>query len=335
MDSFIHGLGYFGIGMLFVVFLLLFGVLRFLKKSSSGAGKSSATPLRIHLQECESCQWVNQTKVDEGRLEFQKQGLVEIGSFKVPEMPGLNLVALMLGGSGIVAIVYEKPGVSVWFDLVQYCEDGSSLTVSNAPKGSELRHRPRHDKVRSFGASASDLYKLFEEKRSGLIAKNLDSSKNEFVRLFEKAYADELDWRNSTGGVTEAELRALAAAGGNQLSDEAFAGLAKKYKLKAASDFLTALGYKYCEKNSISVEQWPQLSSQLVFVYDNLPVETLKECCSKANVQLSDNLLNELSETELRTAFSTILSRPELSAKLSKVDQLDYMLLVDVYKSTN
>ncbi|MBX9724122.1 MAG: hypothetical protein K2X81_22130 [Candidatus Obscuribacterales bacterium] len=332
MDSFIHGLGYLGIGVLFLVFLFMFGLRRFLRKISAGGGERIGTPLRIHLEECDSLYWVNQSKVDEARQEFQKQGLTEIASFKVNEMPGLNLLAFMLGSSGIIAIVYEKAALGVWFDLVQYCDDGTSLTVSTAPKGAELKHRPGHDKVRSSGAAPADLYKLFEEKRSGLIAKNFASNKNEFVRLFEKAYAEELDWRNSIGGVSESELRATAALGGKVLTDEAFATLARNYRLKAASGFLTALGYKYCEKNAISEAQWAELSQDIVFVYDNLPVENLKETCSKMNIQLNDDLLAELSKNGLRTSLRTALARPELSNKLTKIDELDYMLPVDVYK---
>lgn len=325
-------ISFLGYVCIFIVLaLLLLSIApRILHRSSKA---KAATPRRIHLKNTETLDWLDKEKVEHARQEFTKHGYVEVGSFIVPEMPGLNLLAFMKVDSGLIAIVYEKAGLGVWFDLVLYCKDGTSLTLATMGKGAELRHRPGHDKIRFKGAGPSELFKVIEEKLQVLSPAKLECSKEEFVRRFEKAYAEELDWRNSTGGVSEEELRAVAKSNAQTVSDEAFAELAQTYKLRAASQLLESFGEKYCEKNSLSAEQWINLNPKILFVYDNLPLDLLKERLSKFNVVIADDLEKARSSAGLRADFQSALSRSRFSQTVKKIDEFDYMLSVDVYKS--
>jgi hypothetical protein len=123
---------------------------------------------------------------------------------------------------GIYAAVYDRhPVAGIWVDLVTLFEDGTSITVNDLKRASALDERPGHTKVRIDGATVEELHArlLAERPRKPM----LRLTPADIPARFEKAYADEMAWRDARGGPTEDEIRRIAAASGKTITDEQIA----------------------------------------------------------------------------------------------------------------
>lgn len=167
-------------------------------------------PLRIQLVPVDDrAKW---RFADSHRRELESLGFTPIGIYDVREMPGVTLVAFAQPSQSLCAVVYRHPIAGVFSDVICVTEDGRSLTVTNAPAGADLDHQPGHDKVYMVKASMKQLYDhLMGQCPSGPY-KRLDASN--FMRIFEEAYAREMEWRQKRGGPTRDEVRRHAHAMG-------------------------------------------------------------------------------------------------------------------------
>lgn len=149
---------------------------------------------------------------DYHRRELESLGFTPIGIFDVREMPGVTLVASTQPSESVCAVVYRHPIAGVFSDVICVTADGRSLTVTSAPAGANLDHQPGHDKVYMFKASIKKMYDRLMEQRPAGPYKRIDASN--FMRVFEDAYAREMEWRKSRGGPTQDEVRREAHAMG-------------------------------------------------------------------------------------------------------------------------
>jgi hypothetical protein len=96
-------------------------------------------------------------------------------------------------------------------------EDDRSLTVTTAPAGQELDQPAGHEKIFDTSLSIAQMCDLVLRRRpQGAFEKwNVAN----FAAKFEAAYAKEMDWRRSRGGVTREEVRRVAEATGHRLTE--------------------------------------------------------------------------------------------------------------------
>ena len=73
----------------------------------------------------------------------EKNGLVRIGAFTVPQMPGYTLRAYTHPETSLVGIVYKDAGGDVWLNLLSAYLDGRVVTTSSADKDKQPAPRPR------------------------------------------------------------------------------------------------------------------------------------------------------------------------------------------------
>ena len=182
------------------VFLLLGAVLQIVRAKFNALLKP---PLRIQLVPVD-----DRAKghfAESHRRELESLGFTPIGIYSVREMPGVVLVAFAQSSQSLCAVVYRHPIAGVFSDMCCITQDDRSLTVTNAPAGANLDHKPGHDKDYVTKASIRQLYDRALTQRPTGPYKRLDVSN--FARFFEDAYAREMDWRKSRGGVTKEEVR--------------------------------------------------------------------------------------------------------------------------------
>ncbi|HEY0074934.1 MAG TPA: hypothetical protein VGB77_12595, partial [Abditibacteriaceae bacterium] len=223
-----------GIVVCVFVVLLILGVLFLvwkLKRAFSDIKDSlgdlqmpMALPARIHPLRREKLTWADEEAVNKLLQPLWRLGFQDAGSYEIEEMPGVKVRGLARPEETLWAVVYEHPQAGAWMDFVtRYAdENGStigSLTTSNASQGDELEHRPNHDKIYDKSLDADGLYQRHLAARRTDISWHPVMPEN-FQAEFEKAYANEMDWRFSRGGVTEDELRAIAAKSGTEVTDE-------------------------------------------------------------------------------------------------------------------
>ncbi|MBX9687098.1 MAG: hypothetical protein K2X27_10375 [Candidatus Obscuribacterales bacterium] len=312
----------------FLFFIVV--VFRVIKKAGGLGAIRIGSATRIHLQNCENPGWKDKEQIELHSKEMLELGLKDLGAFSIDEMPTVKLKAFMNGTEGLFGIIYEVQGMGIWLDLVSYFENGDSITATSSRKGEPLKQRPGHDKVREASAGPKALYKLLTEKEKTQTRLKLEESKEEFKRVFEKAYADEIDWRNSLGGPDEEEMRGIARASGEVHSDEVYARALEIQRAKACAGLSIALSENYRKKHSITDDRWGELEQKTIFVHDKLPADLCLQELRNLASELSTEQEEILKNRNPREAFQIL--EAQLHGKLRKIDNLEQPLATDVYE---
>ena len=280
-----------GIVVCVFVVLLILGVLFLvwkLKRAFSDIKDSlgdlqmpMALPARIHPLRREKLTWADEEAVNKLLQPLWRLGFQDAGSYEIEEMPGVKVRGLARPEETLWAVVYEHPQAGAWMDFVtRYAdENGStigSLTTSNASQGDELEHRPNHDKIYDKSLDADGLYQRHLAARRTDISWHPVMPEN-FQAEFEKAYANEMDWRFSRGGVTEDELRAIAAKSGTEVTDEEIKMLREANEMQAASALSEAVREKFLEQTSMPAAEWERLRERLVIVHDHMSAQNVAQ----------------------------------------------------------
>jgi hypothetical protein len=102
-------------------------------------------------------------------------------------------------------------------DLVSYYEDGSSITYTTSPD--TMMDRPEKKPIHHLdGFGADELLRTFLRERPHKPLRPV--SPQQFQENFERAYAEDMDWRIARGGPTEDEIRRSVERKGKQCTPE-------------------------------------------------------------------------------------------------------------------
>jgi hypothetical protein len=232
-----------------------------------------AVPARVHLQRREKLHWLDEDAANRHLQPLWRLGFQDVGCFEIVEMPGVKLRALARPEETLWAIVYEHPIAGVWMDFVTRYADGErtigSLTTSNAKQGDELEHRPGYDKIYAPELDADGLYERHRAARRTDVAWQPVVPEN-YPTEFEKAYADEMDWRYSKGGVSENELRAIAAKSGIEMSDDELQSLREANEMQAAHALTEVVRERFLEQTAMPAAEWERLRDRLVIIHERM-----------------------------------------------------------------
>jgi len=188
--------------------LIVFGIImRILAASCKALLKP---PLRIQLVPVDDR--AKGRFADSHRRELEGLGFAPIGTFQIPEMRGVTVVAFTHVAKSVCAVVYRHPLAGVFMDMASMTEDNRGLTVTNAPMGGNLDQPPGRAKVYLPKAPVRTLLDRMLAERPAGPYRRLDQSN--FVRVFESEYAHEMEWRKRRGGPTPEEVRREAHAMG-------------------------------------------------------------------------------------------------------------------------
>jgi hypothetical protein len=145
-------------------------------------------------------------------------GFRSIGTFRVDPMRGVMLTAFAQPEQSLCAVVYSHPLVKSFVDMISKTDDDRSLTVTTAPAGQELDQPPGHEKIFDTSLSIAQMYDLLLRRRPR--GSHEEWNADNFAVKFETAYAKELNWRRSRGGVTHDEVRRVAETTGSKVTEE-------------------------------------------------------------------------------------------------------------------
>ncbi len=296
------------LGAVFLVILLLIAVAIFafrrkLKNAMAGLSdlKYSVVPRRLHLVPVDHIEWKDPERARAETSQLTALGFQPAGSYNVEEMDFLRIEAFARPGDYLYAAVYEHDKAGIWTDLVCRYQDDTSLTVTNNREGSEMDQRPGHGNIYDPGASVEKIYQRILQERPNRAM--LPVSAAEFKPVFEKAYADSMDWRNSRGGATEDEIRAIMAATGQEVDEETVAEIRKAKENEAFSNMQETLREKFEEETSLSVPEWERVRDRLLFIYDGPSPELIAEMFLSSRVDADEEFDYD---AELERARATV-----------------------------
>jgi len=149
--------------------------------------------------------------------DLEARGFTRIGTFRPEPMRGIILTAFVQPHESLCTIVYTHSVLGSFVDVVARSESGKSFTVTSAPAGQQLDQRDGHEKLFDRDMNIGRMIDLVKQRRPD--GPPVSWSHGDFTRMFETAYAEEMDWRAGRGGVTSAEVRRTAEAMGGKYSE--------------------------------------------------------------------------------------------------------------------
>lgn len=337
------------IGALFLIMIVLivaviFTFKRKLKKLAEQFGdlQYSAVPRRVTLVPVDSPEWKDADRAHEEIGALLGLGFEPVGSFTTEEMDYLRLQALVNPAESLYAVVYEHDKAGIWSDLVARYLDDTSLTLSNAKDGGQMDQRPGHGNVYDRGAPVDRLYQRMLQERPDRPLQSVSAA--EFKAEFEKAYADEMDWRNSRGGATVDEIRAILAANGEEVDEEAIEQIRKTKEAEAYANLTESLRERFLEQTPLTAAEWERVRERLLFVHDGLSPAYAAELYLNAYPPLGDEDDEELYEREsdriaemlrraptIRTGFSSLVSTVAEERRFEALGAVTGTVPADVY----
>jgi hypothetical protein len=157
----------------------------------------------------------------------------------------------------------------------------------------------------------------------------------DFVHDFESAYADEMDWRASKGGVSEREIRAIAAMSGEESGDSIVEATREIARRQAEDHLQSRLVQEFQTHTRLRVKEWEEVEDRLVFVHDGMPRENLIELVeSWSDAEFEDEDDDELelpANLPSRALFAKLNARLPQERRFRKLDTVAQPVEADVY----
>jgi hypothetical protein len=269
--------------LLIVVVLTIRAKIRGFVRNLEGIAKTLAagnTPARVHLRPMAVPSWENLEAVEAQVEPLSALGFVQGGSYQVDEMEGLAIQAWFNAERGVTAVVYEHPVAGVWTDMVTRYQDGTIATFANTGQGSGVDHAPGHVVERFPGIGSAELFERFLADRPD--RPWVTPSPDAFVDAFEKAYADEMDWRNSRGGATEDEIRRIAQLSGETYDEEVVQATRRMAEARAAVQLDEAIRERFLAEATMSAAEWEAVRDRVVVVHDRMTQDTFAEAITQS-----------------------------------------------------
>ncbi len=301
--------------------------------------KYAEVPARLHLVKRESVDWKDPDAVRQLVDPLLALGFQDGGLYETQELDYLRLHSLVYPSESVYAVVYEHEKAGVWTDLVSRYEDGTSVTYATTAQGGGLDQRPGHSISRHPELGPEALYRKLLAERPQRPLKQI--APTDFKPTFEKAYADEMDWRNSRGGPTEEELRAVAAASGREMNEEELAALKQQLAQNAAAALEESLKERFVESTTMSAREWEAVRERVVIVHDRMTKEMVGSAFYNWQVDEDEEWEEDEDEDEEadrpvpdgppRQAFATLNESLPSERRFRKLGEVKEPVEADVY----
>ncbi len=288
---------------------------------------------RIHLDKKIGIDWQQPDKVRALVQPLFARGFKTGGFFVVPEMPGLSMQAVVNPDNGAFGAIYEYPKRGVWIDLVFRFEDGGGITCTTSPWPS-LEDRPGFPKFRQDEQDSIKLYELLMRERPAdrkIVLVKIE----DFAALFEKAYADEMDWR-AAKGMSERELRDTAAGTGHaNASANALSFAQTIHDVQQLRNRDQSLRERFAAQQKIPAVDWTAMEAKVIVVHDRLPVDSIRGQFEKLSKAAGFSLvLPDASITSTRHQFEALNAQIPNGKGFTKLGEVTIdPLTADVWRS--
>lgn len=233
-----------------------------------------APPLRIDLEPLHDARWSDIDKTYLISDTLAELGYEPDGLFEAFAPVQLAIQGFKNNQRSCFAALYEvKPLGSVYLDLGAEFSDGSFITVSNTPDDG-LDH-PEFSKLIRLEhldlSEAEHIREMHARLCEALQGKTvLDQTDAHFADVFQKHWAQTMDWRMERGGVTTQEVIRISAKNGEPDPSEEEIELAKRPWKQQIDNFITdQIRQNYLNNTNMSGKEWEETLDRLVIVHEH------------------------------------------------------------------
>jgi len=339
------------LGILFIALIVLVGffAIRFYLRIKNAFADSQLIeplinilpPLELDLIDSQRQRWSDLRALDAHESLLAQSGFALTGYFN--SLLGLAEIELALWShpkNGIVVAFMEASAEGVTSEGV-YCDvfvrfnDGSNLTISNAPSGYALP-RPEHSVL--IREESQDLKHLFVSLKAnipqGKKISPVKQAKSVYVRCFE----DYSDWLWQEEQLRSEELSAIAKTLKFKLDDEAIESLLAYAHSERCEIRSQTVIDAFARQSNLSIEKWEQIRDRLVVVHEGMGGLEIADCVYALIPEVEESLeeaLDELGEEDVLDdalqAFTVTLKNFHLLDAVKRIAQIRQGLRAEIY----
>ena len=291
-------------------------------------GLTAGTPPRITLVPQDRLAWQDEAQMQRFAAPLPALGFVEAGLWSTREVPGLAIAAFIQPIERVTAVIYEHPAAGVILDMVTRYTDDTSVTYATTEHAGQLDEWPGHQNIHVPDADSETVFRRLLAERPD--AEMVPAVASGFKEHFERAYADEMDWRAGRGGASEDEIRRIAAFSGEDYSDEEYAMARELHEREAIADLNYALRERFAEQTTLSVAEWDRISGAIVFIHDGLTDQVLREIFEDWFCEAADAYVWR-EELPPRERFADVVAQVPEERRPEKLGEVAEPVPADVY----
>jgi hypothetical protein len=317
-----------GLGILAVVFLW------WSWRSLNRSQKEHEIPAsRIHLNEDLTPEWLQEEGIQNMVSGLRSLGFSQGRAYGVKEIPQVRLCAFFSKESDICAVLYGHDMAGNWVDFGLQYEDGTELTVTNAPFGEEIDTRPESRKIFRKGALIPDLH---HEMRAMMEMKPIIRINDaNFRDEFEKSYARDMQWRNQRGGISHAEIRRVAENQGMDTGNDHFEKAVEEIKLGEIYRWHEECIEHFVSETDMPVSQWVNYEDRFIIVSDQIHPEIFLEYIWQY-MDISDEQMDQFEELaqnflSSKSLFKRINESLSPNIRAEKIGSVSSPIEADIY----
>jgi len=229
------------------------------------------TPSRLTLMETNNPAWGQHAALKKTLSELRAMGFQPAGTYDVWEMSHLYIVGMVHPEDYLYATVYMLSEEQLWTDLCSEQVGGENLTVSNVSTVGTLDDIPGHRQLSDPTWGIMDLYDCIKAERGKGPFKDIEAA--DFKAEFEHAYAVEMDWRNSQGGVpTWEEFIRIAKQTDTTLTETKlqtayYETVYQKGVLRLSDECVAT----FCTETTLTVPEWEVIRETCFALHEHVP----------------------------------------------------------------
>ena len=203
--------------------------------------------------------------------EFASLGFEKIDDYYIEEIP-LSMTAFVDRETSTYGVIYDHPMAGVWCDVVRRYEDGSGWTFGT--NQDPLMDYPVNKTIKFFPThSLTEVVETF--KTEAPAERAILVSNEEFPKFFERAYAEEMDWRIERGGATEAEIRRIAERDEIECTPEHIHTIQMQWRMAISEFYSQRVLRRYRKDHNLSRSDWEQLEETAVVAHQQMQAEEI------------------------------------------------------------
>ncbi len=293
---------------------------------------SGGTPRRIHLERRETIDWSEPDKIQPIARTLIDSGFQSAGLFSIRELYGVAIWSFVHVPNSIHGVICDHPVAGIVIDLVTLYEDGGSFTATTAPDRG-LARKPEHAVIRELGLNPGRLAERMLRERPERSMKPVSAA--DFPEVYEKSWADEIDWRNARG-ISEQEIRTVAEKSRNATpSDEIVSAAYQIQNLHTLRALDETLRERFVSSFDIPAKTWKDVGKRIFFVHERLPrdfmIETLKQIGHDTAIPFT--IPAEECYSSIRETFAQFASA-QGQGRLVKIGELTAPVAADVWATS-
>jgi len=251
-----------------------FKIYRTVKKAMAGAGGGMAARVRLIETEEEGAN-VNESAAIISH--FEALGFRRAGHFRVDELHGLILDAMIKPEEELAAAIYDHPTFKVFYDVTAMDRAGNCYTITTSPLSHVENIPPGSHAVIAPGLPVQDAVRRMRAERPEGDWQPIE--KEEVVTAIEDAYARTMDHQIRRGTISEAYVRQIAAISnpGTQLTAEVIANAIKQHEQGLRGLIHEACVANFLKTHPMPAAEWERTRDHVVVVHDRMQTEEIKE----------------------------------------------------------